>query len=673
MASLTNRWTARARWLLLCGVIVGLAAGCGGDSDESSASASTTTSTIAVDQLDDSAFAILLDLKADLSADPVTVALTEFAAYFGNVPGAMTLPHDGSLPGTGTHALEAVSQVGDLLDDSQRAAVKASLAPYVGRAFDEQTADASGPVILAASTELRAFGAPEAATADESEVRSIASWAESEIEGRLGGSPITYTVRVVSEDPEEGEGTTTPIVTLHPGTDWVYDLLGIERDPDVACDIVVGPSFTGRDEAAIRSGIAHELFHCWSISQGLATHLATPGWFQEGIASWVGEDLAGGSSYATNWWHFYMTPSDFSIITSEYPTIGFWAWIDENGGDLWAQIPELYAIAGSAGSGALYTAVTQAFDEATFSGLAGARMREAALGSPWTMDAMGSASRHRADPEPLVIGSPSGPDAPPGSISIGRYVMPPAAGDQVLGATLEGTGVWRARWSDGTEFTSASGPSTVNWCLTEPCVCPDGTAIMGWDPAPDSDGDILLTASAQRADRSAVTVTVIDLCPEDAPPPPEEEPTDAGALTGVWEATPAALNQMFANIFEASEVGSLAGDVSGTAVITFDGAGVAELRYINVAVPFDSAGLVTELGIDGGGELEYSISGSTITFTGTDLDLTFTLLGEEVDFGPDSIPLGAPSEVTWGLDGDRLTLQPESFDQAIPNQWDRNA
>ena len=299
-------------------------------------------------------------------------------------------------------------------------------------------------------------------------------------------------------------------------------------------------------------------------------------------------------------------------------------------------------------------------------------MRDSSLGTAWTMTGPGITGRHISPEKRLVVGSEGGAEAAPGSIAVERLVMPPPSGTEVLGLTLQGTGTWRALWSGGTELTSATGPTTSRWCLTEPCVCPDGTTVVGWDPLPSGADDLLLTASSYRYERSTVTASVTTLCPDEESPP-DEEPGDAAALTGVWEATPASLNQMFANIFELSEVGSLAGNVTGTAVITFDGAGLAELRYVNVNVPFDSAGVTTDLGINGGGELAYTVNGSTIEFTGTGLDLTFTLLGEEIEFGPDIIPLGAPSKVVWGFDGDRLILQPESIDQSIPNEWDRNA
>lgn len=649
--------------------------GCSTNAEESTTTAEpVSTTTLAPTDLDESGYAQLLELVAAGETDEVTLALTEFALHFGSVPGALDLPRDAGRPPTATGAVEAVSAVHEQLTEGQRRAVADRLEPYIVAVNAGPSAVAEQPTLLAAGVGSMTGSAAASAATDDSDIRSVASWAEGELESRLGGNPLVYSLTVLDREPPGGEGTTTPIVTLHPPiVEWVYDLLMIEPERDVSCDILIGPTFTARDAGAIRSGIAHEMFHCWSISQDLAGHLATPDWYQEGVASWVGEDLAGGTSYSSNWWHFYMTPAQLDITRSKYQAIGFWSWIDEHlPGGLWAAIPELHSIASGGTSGVLFTAATQTFDEATISGLAGARMREASLGEAWTMNGPGITSRHTSTALTLRVDVERGPDARPGMIAIERFAMPTPEGDEVLGLTLQGTGTWRALWSDGTELTSSTGPATAMWCLNEPCVCPDGTTLVGWDPLPSGADDLLLTATSYRYERSMAKVTVTDLCPEEVPPP-DDEPGDAAALTGVWEATPQALNQMFANIFEVSEVGSLAGNVTGTAVITFDGAGGAELRYINVNVPFDSAGIVTDLGINGGGELAYTVSGSTISFTGTGLDLTFTLLGEEIELGPDVIPLGAPSEVIWGFDGDRLILQSESIDQSIPNQWVRNA
>lgn len=90
-----------------------------------------------------------------------------------------------------------------------------------------------------------------------------------------------------------------------------------------------------------------------------------------------------------------------------------------------------------------------------------------------------------------------------------------------------------------------------------------------------------------------------------------------------------------------------------------------------MVVPIAVEGIAFNMTVDGGGTLDYNVRSDTIDFTGQSIDITFTALGEPITLGEGDISLGAPATVIWGLEEDRLILQPVTSDTPIPNQRER--
>lgn len=681
---MTNQeyWLRTARVL----VLVFAVAACSSDASTSSTTPApdldqpTTTATAASQtttpgsppitppaDIDTSSYGRLLEARDTGDIPATTLALSEFALQFGPVPGALDLTQDGSQPGSATGAIQSVFAVWDELDETQRSAVAERLRPWLS-----QLEAGTG----SANTHRVAFvPAPMTATLTLADMTTIAEAAETEITSHLGGD-LDYSIVILESDPATGDLVTSPtgpFLVHRAEFARIAEELGIDYSPTISqCTIVAGPTALGLVQPEINSALAHELFHCWSqtTSPDLAAHVATPGWYQEGVASWVGETFAGGSAYSTNWWSFYLSQPIYQLYAREYSAIGFWSWLDEEGGvDLWSAIPDLHGVAMTGDDSALFLAATQAIDPGLLTGLGAGRFRQASWGGPWDMSGPGIRGRHVSDPLPLPVGESRGAEAAAGTLTAVTFTRPTAGADQVLGVTISGTGTWRARWSEGTEVFGEGPATTERWCLNQPCECPDGTSILGYEALP-AGADLIDIAATGGADVTSVAeVTVEDLCTDDSTEP--AEPGDASALTGNWRATDSAVNRMFANVFEETEGATLGGNVAGDVFFNFDGSGEARLSYVNVVVPIEAEGIPFEMTVNGGGRLSYGVAGGSITFKGQSMDFTFTAFGEPITIGEGDIGLGAPAEVIWGLDGDRLTLQPLTSDTPIPNQWER--
>lgn len=640
--------------------------GCtGGDvaGPDDEAAASPSTEPVASDAL------TALELAAE-DVDPVTLAVTRFTLLFGPVPGALDIAVDETVPIGGTQAVAGVAAVWDRLDDEQRDAVRGHLEPWAEAArtaipleLGDDLATGEGPVhghLTAAAVDL--------AAAPDDRVTGELRAAARHVFGAIGGERPTGVLVQVADEPIAAGDAVTHAGWLTLGAGIFEAILG-EPITGRDCRMVLGPAVPDLDDGQLRSLAAHEMFHCWSLvnSPSLAEHNRTPDWWQEGIASWIGEAHAGGSAYSQHWWRQWLQPAELRVATTSYPAIGFWSWVDDaTGGALLAQVAELHAVAMTGDSTALYAAALSPVGAEQRTGLAASRSRMPAWGPAWETRGPGVRDHAvRSLPRPLSVGSLE-VEALPRTLATGTYARP--GGSELLGVRVAADGHARARWSDGTELVVGGSTDERLWCLADPCACPDGTDVLGWEVLADAADEltVALTGGAERA--ATATITVEQLC--------EDEPTEApapagdGPLLGTWRAQPSAMQVEVATLF--ADMEATATWLGGFVELTFRADGQVDIVYDEVTMQLQPGGgaPAAPLEVTGGGTLPYSIEGSTMRFGAGDYRVVFRLAGVEGQLPIDQDDVSsAPSTAVWGITSGTLTLQSELGDVFLPNQY----
>lgn len=622
--------------------------------------------------------------EAAATTDPVTLAVTHFALLFGPVPGALDIEPDDTLPIGGSGAVAGIADVWEELDDEQRTAVRDHLRPWFDAAttatpidLDEVALGArtAGPVATGTAAadpddghHLRA-AAIHLARAPDDRITAELRDAARHVFGAIGGErPAGVLVQQADEALAAGDAVTRAgWLTAAAG---VFELIFDEPITGRDCRMILGPVVADLGTAELRSLAAHEMFHCWSLvnSGSLTEHNRTPDWWQEGIAAWIGEAYAGGSGYSQHWWRLWLRPVEQRVTTTSYPAIGFWSWIDAAiGGGLLGQVDELHRVAVTGDSTALYAAATGALTDEQRTGLAASRSRQPGWGPDW--EASGPGIRDHAvasTPRPLAVGGLE-VTALPRTLATGTYGRP--SGDEVLGLRLEVSGHGRARWSDGTEVVVAGGRDDRLWCLTTPCVCPDGTAILGWEPLPAEAGELTVALTGAAEAEATATIEVEHLCEEPTPDEPEAVAGD-GPLLGTWRAQPSAMQVEVATLF--ADMEASATWLGGFVLLTFRADGTVDIDYDQVTMQLEPGdglpGLPLE--VTGGGTLPYSIDGSTMRFGSGDYEVVFRLAGVDGQLPIDQDDVSsAPSTAIWGINSGTLTLQSEVSDVFLPNQY----
>lgn len=612
--------------------------------------------------IEETAFWRAQTMLVDEGSSDIDRALTEFALHFGPVPGSPDLQPDGSEPGTATGALEAIDIVFDDLAEEQQVAVLDRLRPI----FD----DAFTTVLGFASAEL---------TPLQTEFLDLANQMADRVSSELGGTALDFEVLFMDVDPAAGDMVTNfGLGTMRRQTviDWLERLVGTYAVPTRDCAVVIGPRGLAQSGNERKSAVAHEMFHCWSImnSSDTAGHERTPSWYQEGVASWVGEEIAGGSSYSTNWWTYYIDSRQFALVPGlKYPAIGFWSWVDSHGSDLWSIIPALQAAAVTGDPLSVFNIATASMDAEAASTWASARVRASDWGDAWDMAGPGIGSRaHRTPPMLVPVGSVLVFDT--SALGIHNVFIDPledidVGADHLVGVSFQASGTWRASWASGDELSSATDSGTLAWCSASPCVCPDGSSPGGFpDPAPGA-GELAVGLSGNGSSTGSLRLEVTELCDT------EERPADPGdespvGLAGTWNATRDALNR-FAEVIYADLEGAEVLGTNGGATLTFDGEGAGTLRYDDLRLVVDVGGVTVDVGVTGGGSFSYVLEGTTMIVVGNDMALTFDVLGQPLELTGDDVPLGGESRYTWLLDGDLLVLQQQSLNAPLPNEWRR--
>jgi hypothetical protein len=609
--------------------------------------------------------------------DEVDLAVTRFALEFGPVDGALDVSFDESLPTTGTDTVNAILSLWDELSAEQQTQVIEAMDRLEARStligsVDGQQDSAVDPGNFASSDPDPAMipvglvSFAEAPFNDE-EALAIARQASVWLVGKLGGS---LNFDLSSAPPSEAERASIDGVTnslLIPGIGEVR--FGTDPDNVRICDITIytHPHMTG---ARLKSVIAHEAFHCWTVINGAerTSFLRFPGWLNEGLPTWVGEQYEA-SSFGARWWRGFFEPETFPLYRATYEAFGYFSQVAQlHGGDdaLWAMIGDITA-AGPGGDAAAYAATTDGLSPEEIAQLASTTVREPGWGAGWDLSGAGISGDARSVLEQTVSGSDGDlVRSNAGEQRLVRFTLQrpsPDGGPWVV--TYDATGLTNNRWADGTEFITTTTTSEA-WCLDGTCECPDGSLPAGSLEATPSNADelfVALTGSERGGAAVAMTITSFaELC--DGAEPLSTETPNTGGLTGTWKATDTALTAMFESVFvdllptDGVDMGVQA--VVGEVTMTL-ASGTGELLYDDVRVFFEPGAALDELVLNGRGTFVWEVADGQLVFDGS----TFAMVASSPSLG--EFPLvvdetsdlpGGPSTFTFSPPAGQLILAP---------------
>ncbi len=676
-----------------------LIAACAGGSDDSAvetqpssrptepSTATLPTTTAAAPDLEAVTYEQLATQAIDGEVDELTLVLSEFAALFGvDVPGAIALQVDESLPTLGTDVLQEITRLDDQLTDAQRSIIAARLDEVlVGEVVYDTSDDPEYQALFdgrgddIATTEPEGFAPRRPSRLDPVLVGSYADSAAALYAIELGGRPMDMEVRTA---PAEAARTTE--------VDGLTEFF-VDGDGDRMCTVTIYER--DRNQAAhLISVIGHEVFHCWQHTNApSATDAGSfAGYYKEGLATWVGEQFVAGLSSPTGsdfgWNHLrgFFRQSDFSLFVTKYTAYGFWSQVAElRGGpdELWAIIPGLNAV--GTDRAAVFDKALVGVDELRRAELAASSIRRPEWSPAWDFTALGIPSDARAIQERVVRpGTPVEKRVSEGQQAIVEFDLSGLDAGTNWIVTRTNTGLTYNRLGDFDEYATRLTEET-RFCYGEACVCPDGTTPFSdllTLPRAVTALTVALTGSAtEGASASVDAADVESFCDE----PVDTAPPGSGEFTGngTWRATGPALTAMFT---EASGFGfgaealSIAG-VTGDVLMELNDDGTGRLSYVRVTALLNNSQL-RDLTINGTGQFQFGVEGGVLTVSGN----TFTVSASSSGFGDPLVitdrdiegGAGGTSTYTVGFDGEQLVLT--SADGArgavfFPRTWTRES
>ncbi len=642
----------------------------------------STTDAAQILSVDPEAFAKADELFAEMRAafeandfEPTPeIALQQFDIAFGTdlagTPGAFP-----AAPIDSSDILQQIDQIWDEFSADEQQAIadrvrtEFEAAEFGGNGdsdFDDESAPGGsdpdgfrGPVGFAS--------APLRQPAPYNEVGAIFRDAHRNLIGKLGGAPLEYSWSIgdiADADPGERGHISIWAVQARPGF-----LGGLLDDLfDRSCPTVIYP-VAGVGRAQLAAAVMHELFHCWSWTNGdRVGYISTPTWFQEGVATWAGSQYSP-SGLGAGWWNVFASRETFSLYRESYAAIGFWSQLAELLGgeaELWDRIPDFNTAAGVGSDSNLFEFITASLSREQLATLAASALQQPAFGDIWEVSGNDVTTNGRS-PLPLTVDSSTGFVSEAVSFArqkLIRYQISGGLVDDPWIIKLSTDGLVATRWSSGDEFTYVD-EQTTNFCIGDACVCPDGSEPdieLVRLPGDATSVDVALTGGAASGAGTTMELAVLDgSCEEEEAEPIDLGDEDPGDLVGVYRAVPEAVAQMFR---EASTFG-IGGDegldiagASGDLLMTIRGDGTGRLDYNNVQIVFAS-GPLPEMTINGGGEFNYGLDG-TFRVSGTDYELSITasaLGSEPLTIGSADLPGGGGfSEFTVGFADSRLIL-----------------
>ena len=160
---------------------------------------------------------------------------------------------------------------------------------------------------------------------------------------------------------------------------------------DGLCNIVVY-DWERLEGDRLKSVVAHEVFHCWQAANApsFTSYLAQEDFYFEGMATWVGEQYATGSSFGAEKFRTFFSIDKYPLFDAEYTAHGFWSQVAHlRGGPdvLWRAIPGLNNIADS--DAGLWNRALDGVNAETQATLAATAARQPDLSASWNFDAVG--------------------------------------------------------------------------------------------------------------------------------------------------------------------------------------------------------------------------------------------------------------------------------------------
>ncbi len=673
-------------------------AACSGGSDDSTAETQQTpsqtepptspasTTTAAVPGVESVTYEQLATQSIDGEIDELTLVLSEFAALFGaEVPGAIPLQVDDSLPTLGTDVLQEIRRLDDQLTDAQRSVIAARLDEVLEGEIVYDTSDdpeyqalfnATGDDV--ATTEPEGFASRRLRQFDERDIRAIAAEAGVRYVAELGGRPLLMRVRTASADA--ASATTVEAVTEF------FVEFGVRT-----CAVTVYERERNQG-AHLVSVIGHEVFHCWQHTNASSdtASASLAGFYKEGLATWVGEQFAAGLGFPTGsdfgWTHLrsFLRPSDYSLFATKYTAYGFWSQVAElRGGPdaLWAIVADLNTV--GTDRAAVFDAALGGVDELRVAELAASSTRRAEWSPAWDFTALGIPSDARPIQERVIrAGTRVEKRVSEGQQAIVEFDLSGLDADTNWIVIRSNTGLTYNRLGDFDEYATRLTEQT-RFCYGEACVCPDGTTPFSdllASPRSVTALTVALTGSAtEGASASVDAADVESFCDE----PVDTSVPGSGTFTGngTWRATAPALTAMFT---EASGFGfgaealSIAG-VTGDVLMELNDDGTGKLTYRRVTALINDSQL-QDLTIDGTGRFQFGVEAGVLTVSGN----TFTVSASSSGFGDPLVitdsdiegGAGGTSTYNIGFDGEQLVLT--SADGArgavfFPRTWTRES
>jgi hypothetical protein len=683
----------RCALLLSLGLIV---AACSGETSEpdsapatnapAATDAPTTTTTVAdVAPLPGGSGWLQLENLAETGSD-LDVALAEFAAVAGPVVGAAPIDSDGTVFPSITHALQTIEANRAELTDEQANAIDTIVAELFDPTemivefalFDDAPEQTEGASPAGFASGLRS---PDDSEFDEAsdEIKRLITPIAADVRELLGGPRLNVWAQVFPRGTfGDAAGRN---LGLEPG-----NLLRDEfpNDPDCLIQVTEGPL-----PADIVPIIAHELTHCWQFTRigfDESRQIATADWAIEGMAAYVGEQVAP-TRFNAEWWGGYLTTridrnGQWDMYRRSYDALGFWSRVAA-GDDIAAAMRR--TVDASPNDAAMFRAATSGLG-AGVAWVGAGTFERPDWGPGWTGSGPGSPGTPRTVTAHTVIErNDVALSSDTGAQSNHEISISPVSGadGSVVTARGSGTGVLRVDPDD----VVLSGSFVEDWCIGI-CECPDGTPAFPDDRI--RSGPIEMAASlvggANEASTLNVRVGAFDpddagdtaRCEEDEDEAEEPSPdTDADSLLGTWRANADAVASMYE---QASSFGGQPGfDVlgaNGDVLLTFAEGGAGRLVYDDVTILIaDQA--VGDVNIGGAGDFAWTIDGGALVITDTTFEFsvsTSALGGIPLKITDADVPNVGSTSLSGGVSGEFLTIS--SADGAagrvfFPNTWVR--
>ena len=463
-------------------------------STTSDGSVAPGTDVPSTDDTDDSTAAERIEaIRRDPESDSLDLALAQYSALFGPLPGTPTIPFDDTIPTSATHVLDTIEGRRADLTPEQAAAFDAELerldsiepiSAFLLEDIGVDDADGSG----SDGSDGEGFARPQGLVSNrparpasdeiQNEIRLIGA----QIRAALGGDPILAWVEIVPNG-SLGDATArnSALGSLNPRRAELLDA-GFYADCiiQITESIVDGDSLDTSGDS--KPAVIHEVFHCWQFGRLGLDHVrmnAMDDWAKEGMAAYFGDELGGLNRFNAEWWSGYLVTQveadgTWPLYPSGYAAIGFWSRVAERSDIVTAMKRTLDA---APDDDAMYAAAIAELTGGP-AWLAAGTLQRSEWGPGWTAAGPGIPRGPRIA-DRVSVEFTDGPVTESVRPVVQRTVQfdvdaVPESPGSIMKLALDGTAV--ARVGDNDVVVNGDF-SLTDWCLGD-CTCPDGRATF---------------------------------------------------------------------------------------------------------------------------------------------------------------------------------------------------